>query len=612
MKKSKKNLCYILISLILLVSFNIITYAASFPDVQSENWSWAKQPIQDMTNRGIIAGFPDGTFKPSESVTKLQSLILLSRISGVDQKINEDYVEIAEDIYKSLLNSYEIPNKREIAYLLYKNILNEEELHTYISSVNYDEELKRYEAAILLTKIMGQESLIKNKTVAAMAFEDSSSIPANAKAYVEYVNKEGIMKGMSESEFGPMVNVSRAQMAVMLYRTIERNDKIEETIVGTIMEKDTEDNIIKVQTKDKTTEKYEIEEKTILKQNGRDARLNDFVIGSKVILTKKSNELYMVESITPDMDMEVSGVIKTMQIRATIKKIKIEVKMDVELETEEYELDDDVIVIYNDKSSKLETLVAGDYAKLYLKNGRVKKIEAEGKTKETIGIIEDIILIPSFKLKIRHEDDTVQDYEVTDNIMVTKNRKNSTLRDIEIGDKVELTLEYYKINKIVAKSETASLNGIIEEIIISKNPSIKIKEAEKENTYTVKRDADIWVDNKEGTIYDLRLGYAIQFTTDGNSITKMETKAPTHSQQITGVVESINDSYGFLNIISTEDSSENKTMHQVFVKKNAKIIRSTDTRTMYLRDIKEGDVVTAIGTVSMGVFEANTIVIISE
>ena len=49
----------------------------TFSDVQSNYW--AAQFIQELSQRGIIAGFPDGKFKPEEAVTRAQFAAMLNK-----------------------------------------------------------------------------------------------------------------------------------------------------------------------------------------------------------------------------------------------------------------------------------------------------------------------------------------------------------------------------------------------------------------------------------------------------------------------------------------------------------------------------------------------------
>jgi hypothetical protein len=55
-----------------IVVFQTPTYAqtASFSDLSSDYW--ARGFIQELANRGVISGFPDGTFRPNDPVTRAQ------------------------------------------------------------------------------------------------------------------------------------------------------------------------------------------------------------------------------------------------------------------------------------------------------------------------------------------------------------------------------------------------------------------------------------------------------------------------------------------------------------------------------------------------------------
>ena len=54
----------------------------SFIYVKDINANWAKPEIETMIKRGIITGYTDGTFKPSNNITRAEFLTLLSRINS--------------------------------------------------------------------------------------------------------------------------------------------------------------------------------------------------------------------------------------------------------------------------------------------------------------------------------------------------------------------------------------------------------------------------------------------------------------------------------------------------------------------------------------------------
>lgn len=56
--------------------------AGVFKDVNRNSWPWAYDYIANMTQHGIIQGYPDGLFHPGESITRAQMAILMDKASG--------------------------------------------------------------------------------------------------------------------------------------------------------------------------------------------------------------------------------------------------------------------------------------------------------------------------------------------------------------------------------------------------------------------------------------------------------------------------------------------------------------------------------------------------
>jgi len=609
----RKKMTTLLIGCSILTCCWTTSLAVSFSDLTGGNWDWARTQIEEMSERGIIAGFPDGTFKPAESVTKLQSLLLISRILGVNEKENSDYVNMAVKVYEEDLQFYNISYKKEIAYLLYKNVIHTNELETYISDQNANTPLKRYEAAILLTKTMGSEEDVKNKVMTILPYDDADAIPAEAKSYVEYVKEQNIMQGMSATEFGPMVNVTRAQMAVMLYRVMERNIYTYDD--GLVSSLDVDDNIIKVI--DRTgnrTKTYTIHDGASLKLNGAPAGLSDFSVGIPVRITLREKDLYMIEGFMPQVDETAEGIVTGVVKSGTVKKITVK-KEDDSKDAETYTVPDDTVIVYKGEIATIASINKDDIVKIYISGQKVVRIEAEGMSKVINGVvIEDIKADTDVIIEVKDGNGNIQQYEVLDNVTVLKNGKSSDLKSITIGDKANLTLVYDKVKKIEATSTKSTLEGTIEEIVISKNPSITIRKNDKSYTCPLPRDVQITINNEAGDIYSLKLGYSVKVTLESNTIVSMQVQKVDENQQVTGIVQMVNPSYYLINISTTDAITGNTISMQIFAKRTAKIINtsSSSTRSLSVSDIKVGDTITAFGSTDTGVFEASTIIILKS
>ena len=456
----KKSIMAHIISFSILMTvifLSTVAVAIQFPDIQGKSWDWARSNIEEMASKQIIMGFPDGTFKPAENVTKLQSLILVSRIVGFSEEMNKEYIEAAKDVYMSKLKSYDIANKEEISYLLYKNVISEDELDSYISDKNFDKPLKRYEAAILFTKALGMEDDVKGELVPLLVYVDQDDIPAHARPYVKFVRDYGIMKGIDETgpEFGPTLNVSRAQMAVMLYRVIERNGKDISIETGTVTSVSVAGNILEIRDDINATKEYDISDDVLLIVDGIKTDLSDVKNGMSVILSFRNDDLYMVEALTPPNERSFIGVITRITNTGGTRTLTITLDENGSQATRDYILADDADVFdANGKLIGAIGLKTQQFAKFTLSGNKIIKIEIEDKTQTVSGVIENITLQPQLEIEVKTRAGETQKYRVDDKVVVYKNNRSSDMNSVRVGDDAILTLEYGVVTKIDAKGNS--------------------------------------------------------------------------------------------------------------------------------------------------------------
>ena len=85
----KKRILKTMTIVLVVISMISATVFAAFPDVDAKKYSWAVDSINSMADAGIIKGYEDGTFNPEKSVSKLEGLVLISRILGCNDEANE-------------------------------------------------------------------------------------------------------------------------------------------------------------------------------------------------------------------------------------------------------------------------------------------------------------------------------------------------------------------------------------------------------------------------------------------------------------------------------------------------------------------------------------------
>lgn len=604
----KKGLSLFL-SLLLAVSVTCSAFAA-FPDVTS-SYDWAKDAIDTLVNNKIVEGYPDGTFKPGNNITKQEAITLFARTMGSSASTNSPVVAVAYDNAKSVLAKYDSYALENAAYLMYKKVLTEDDLSTYLSSANKDKPLKRYEAATLIAKCLGGDVWLKSNPEINVTFTDSADIPSSALGYVHYATELGIIQGMDHNTFVPMGDVTRAQISVMLQRFLSLMQFTYEK--GMIANVDTTNSTVSIKKSDGESIAYNIGKGIAIMIDGEQSPLNSLSVGMEAVITYSEGDLYSIDAVSFKSDDSLEGVYRGKTTTSTSATVKISGIDESASDAQTYSLADDVVVRYKGGSGSLADFSVGDYVSVELKNGKIVTISGEPKTTTISGaVIESIEFDPEVVIKVRTKDNEVMTLDFKNGATIKKNNAISAFTALAVGDKVEITLEYRKVASLSATGASKDVEGTIEEITISKTASsLKIKKGDTVNTYSLNRDATITLDGAAATVYDLRLGYSVKVTTSSSSITAIEVKSVSAPMQITGTITVVNTAYGMVKVSST-DANGNVTEEQIFIKDTAKILDSNDNQVKKMKDLEVGMNITVAGSVNLGIFEATSVMILSS
>lgn len=184
----------------------------SFPDV-NPNYHYF-EPIQILSERSIISGFPDGTFKPGLNVTRGQAAKILANTLGLDT------VNVKDPGFKDIPKSHQYYGA--VAALVDAGIIQGFEDNTYRPG----NPLTRAHMSKVLSIGFGfKEEVYKDDK-----FTDVSADAWYAN-FVETLLANSITTGRTETTFEPGSFVTRGQMASFVVRSEKVkaiNDKIAE------------------------------------------------------------------------------------------------------------------------------------------------------------------------------------------------------------------------------------------------------------------------------------------------------------------------------------------------------------------------------------------------
>lgn len=596
-----KKLISTIVAVTLLLSASVIGFsAASFSDLDETKYSWAIQQITAMAQKGIINGYPDGTYMPENKVTQNEMMLLIARILGSSDSVYADQKDEIKGLFADDLSDLTLPYPYEVSFLLYRGILTLDEVEKIVNNIGINQPVKRYEAAIYLTKVMNQYDYVSDNYDSNTGYSDESSIPTSARKFVKYVKDEGLMLGMTATTFDPNYDVTRAQAAVLLYRAMEKQNIM--FTYGSLY-KISSDKLTLEASNGKTTQ-YDISSLTTFALNGETVDKEELKIDENVIVMFQDGMVFRVEMLyeAPTVSNTVKGEVTAVNTGAT-NTVKLIDQTDGVTKT--YQALSTCEVYVDGSKATLSVVRTRDYATLSLdENDIVIRIDIEDSTSEfSGGTIESIELENDLKVKIKRDSGKTETYLTKSEVVIKRNGSDATFRDVVKGDTiVRCVTNYGRITRLEVKSEIGTLNGKIEEIVISADPSVVISG----KRYNLNKNIKILVDGAEEDVYSLRLDMSAKVTTDSGTVTKIEvSKVTSEVAQVSGNVESVNTSYGYINLKLTDGTTK-----QIFVNsRNTTITDNSTGTTKRLQDIKPGDFIIVVGKSVNGAFEAQTIVI---
>ncbi len=173
----------------------------SFPDVKKG--SFGEKEIQELAEKGVIAGFLDGTFKPNLELNRGEAAILFAR--ALDLKAPESPAGF-KDVAKSSV-FYEAAHAAKAAGIFRGQGIGE--------TFGAGEKLNREQMASVLVRAFGLKATNEKVKLADL---DSVSDAHRKDAEILYQN--GITLGNGNGNFDPKGSVSRAHFAVFLSRSL--------------------------------------------------------------------------------------------------------------------------------------------------------------------------------------------------------------------------------------------------------------------------------------------------------------------------------------------------------------------------------------------------------
>lgn len=188
----KKVLATTAAATIMATALPVVTYAADYDN------HWAKEAITKWSEKEVLEGYEDGTFKPNNKVTRGELAAIIVRVFGLtDTSAAEKYTDVeATKWYAS-----------DIAKVSSAGIMNDYEDGTF----KPNQEATREEAAYAIAKAYKVAAKETNVT-----FKDQAQISDWAEAEIASLVAGGYLNGNPDGTFRPTASLTRAEAVTMV------------------------------------------------------------------------------------------------------------------------------------------------------------------------------------------------------------------------------------------------------------------------------------------------------------------------------------------------------------------------------------------------------------
>ncbi|MDT3701228.1 MAG: S-layer homology domain-containing protein [Thermincola sp.] len=201
-KKARKAIVYAIIVAMSIMMLPTVTPAAPSSDLTGH---WARTQIEDWLNRGLVKGYPDGTFRPDNNISRVEFMALVNGAFRYEEMSTISYGDVAAGAW-------------------YVDVIAKAKAAGYITGYN-DGTIKprnpitRQEAANIIMKV---RKLQENPS-SAEQFTDVSEISDWSKGAVGAVAAQNIMGGYPDGTFKAKNLIKRAEAVAALGKALGTN-----------------------------------------------------------------------------------------------------------------------------------------------------------------------------------------------------------------------------------------------------------------------------------------------------------------------------------------------------------------------------------------------------
>lgn len=208
---SCRKVLVLCVALSLVFSFTGLALAQP-PDIEGH---WAQTQITDWLSKGLCTGYPDGTFRPDNGITRAEFITLINKAFGFDGDGQVDLADVSRTDWFC----------GQVAAALGAGYITGYEDNT----MRPGKEIERQEVAVILARLLG---LGPDAAGSLPEFADEAGMAGWSRDAIQAVVQNGLMKGYPDGNFRPQDPITRAEALVCLERALNFEPLVPEGKTG--------------------------------------------------------------------------------------------------------------------------------------------------------------------------------------------------------------------------------------------------------------------------------------------------------------------------------------------------------------------------------------------
>lgn len=268
----------------------------NFNDLSQQDWQWAYEHIIRLASKQVFNGYEDGSFKPSNSIKRIEAIVAAVRLLGL-----KDEAEKPENMNATLnFKDFQQVQKKYPWAVGYLDVALENDLFSESdTSVQPDKPADRLWASVLLVKALKLDDEAKAKMDAQLPFKDAKQIPAGSVGYVAVALEKGLITGYGDNTFKPNKPVTRAELAALLDRADEQlPESSDATAVNGTVESVSSTGLT-VKLADGTTSALTLDANVFIFRNDAKVAVTALKAGDEVLVRTYQGKVVFIEVTKP-------------------------------------------------------------------------------------------------------------------------------------------------------------------------------------------------------------------------------------------------------------------------------------------------------------------------